>query len=101
MATPAPATTPWLQPLTSALKSLDKKQKDTSLAQKQQMPTYEEVAPRFVSPVWEDLAKDRRVSANSDHQSDSQVAVDESEDDYQVGGGGCWLLRAKSRAARF
>ena len=104
MTTPEPSSTPWLQPLTAALKSLDKEQKVTGLAKKQKvgkLPAYEEVAPRFVSPVWEDLAKDGRIDANSDSQDYSHVAVDEGEQGYKVGGGGCWLLRSKSKAARF
>ena len=100
MTTPAPSNAPWLQPLTSALKSLDKRQ-DVAGQDKQQavgrFPPCVEVVPRFVSPVWEDLAKDVRV----DGDGDSHIAVDEGEEDYQVGGGGCWLLRSKSKTARF
>ena len=103
MTTPSPASTPWLQRLTSALKTLDMGQKSAGLhnAQisrlRQQPQPCVEVFPRCVSPVWENLAK----TVVADGRDDSLVAIEPGEDDYVVGGGGCWLLRAQSKAPRF
>ena len=109
MTTPTPASAPWLKPLAAALKSLDKEQDVRGLRPQHNgvhlhpdgLAEVDEVVPRFVSPVWECLAKTESGDDSSDDLDDEHVAVGEGEDDYVVGGGGCWLLRSKSQTPRF
>ena len=111
MTTPTPTSAPWLKPLTAALKSLDKEQgvrgrrsqhhRGVQHLHPDDMTEVDEVVPRFVSPVWECLAKKISAEESSDGLVDDYVAVGKGEDDYVVGGGGCWLLRSRSQTPRF
>ena len=106
MTTPSPAKTPWLRPLASALTTLEMEQETKTAGShsaqicrdlRQQTQPGVEVSPRCVSPVWEKLAK----TVAADGRDGAQLAVGQGEEDYEVGGGGCWLLRARSSAPRF
>ena len=110
MATPAITNAPWLQSLTSALESLDRghsvrgerphNRKQLKHSYLHGLPKGDEVEPRFVCPVWESLSQPPQDAANGDTQEIS-VAVDKGVEDYVVGGGGCWLLRSKSKTTKF
>ena len=112
MTIPAPSSTTWLQPLTSALKSLDRRQcvreqrphKDKKDRRLHHDGMLKEVVPRFVSPVWECLSHRSKlvpVDGDVDAHQGKHMTLEGGEEDYIVGGGGCWLLRSKSKTPRF